>query len=427
MIEFLYNLEEIISKKYCFNKVMNVDIVVNKIRDRFGYHLNKTRTYIIEEYIEREWRDIYSLHYSKTNYAISNTTFRVHLCQQNISSLDELTNDNYLGYFTIRPIPSSINFISRARLKIDYEMYKIKKEDLSIILKVDTIINIENKELKIETFPYFVQDGLVNVCAHSDILMLTKYLYKKMNFSYVDTNRIYTLLNQSQRQIPSAGLTIHEISNLLNTIGYNPLLYRFDNFKLNSIFIEEVIEAYIKSGVPILFAFKNHIVVIAGIIYKNKNRDDIELILYDDSTYFINSFFNVDKKYTKNIALKTIKEKITACKDDCRYQYLIVPTLDRWYLKFEDVYKIAQNFIKPVIDKNDVLACEYQIKNGTMLRKKFLKLSQNFISHFYWVLVWRNKIKGNIEGFSFIDTTIHKNDIYTFNKMLFITIQELRG
>ena len=62
-----------------------------------------------------------------------------------------------------------------------------------------------------------------------------------------------------------------------------------------------------------------------------------------------------------------------------------------------------------------------------MLRKKFLKLSQNFISHFYWVLVWRNKIKGNIEGFSFIDTTIHKNDIYTFNKMLFITIQELRG
>ena len=53
MIEFLYNLEEIISKKYCFNKVMNVDIVVNKIRDRFGYHLNKTRTYIIEEYIER--------------------------------------------------------------------------------------------------------------------------------------------------------------------------------------------------------------------------------------------------------------------------------------------------------------------------------------------------------------------------------------
>jgi hypothetical protein len=219
---------------------------------------------------------------------------------------------------------------------------------------------------------------MVNVCAHSDILMLTKYLYKKKKFSYVDTNKIYNILNQNQRQLPSKGLTIYEISKILNKLGYNPLLYRFENFHLENIKIEEIIETYIKSGIPILFAFKNHIVIITGIIYKNRNKDDMELIMYDDSTYFLNSFFGVSKQFTKNVSIKTIEEKIKEkCNKECRYQYLIIPTMDRWYLRFEDIYDIAYNFIKPKIDKDNVFSCEFFIMDSVTLRKNFQNIKDN--------------------------------------------------
>jgi len=410
-----------------FYKNIGIEILENKLKARFSYHLKLTKTFLIEDYIEKEWRDIYSLHYSKTSYELPNKVKRVHLCKDNINSYEELTNENYLGYFTIRPIPSEINFISRARLKILNGMYDITKNDLSIILKLETKINILDKTLCIYTFPYFVQDSIVNVCAHSDILMLTKYLYKKTNFSFVDTNRIYNILNQNQRQIPSRGLTIHEISNLLNNLGYNPLLYRFKNFKLDNICIEEVIEAYVKSGVPILFAFKNHIVIIAGIIYKNRNRDNMELIIYDDSTYFIDSFFGVGKQFTKNISIKTIKEKIKDCGKDCEYQYLIVPTMDKWYLRFEDVRDLAINYIKPKIDKGDMLDYEMQIVDNVILRKKFKEYREKFISHFYWAIKWFHKKNNRVIGFSFIDSTIHQFDrcsiVLSKDSITFIEIQ----
>jgi len=344
-------------KEFFFHESVNTKILENTLKERFSYHLNLTKTFLIEDYVEREWRDIYSLHYSKTNYDLPNKVKRVHLCKKNIESYKELTDENYLGYFTIRPIPSETNFISRARLKIFDDMYNITDKDLSIILRLKTIVNVLDKKLCIHTFPYFVQDGVVNVCAHSDILMLTKYLHKKINFPFVDTNKIYDILNQNQRQIPSNGLTIHEISNLLNKIGYNPLLYRFENFKLGDIKIEEINEAYIKSGIPILFAFKNHIVIVAGIIYKNRKRNNMELIIYDDSTYFIKSFFKVDKQFTKNIPIETIKKRIQECGEKCKYQYLIIPTLDRWYLRFEDIKDLinrifiglSNGFVKKVI------------------------------------------------------------------------------
>ena len=411
-------------KEFYFKNI-NTTILASKLKDRFSYHLKLTKTFFVEDYIEREWRDIYSLHYSKTSYELPNKVKRVHLCKNNIKSYKELTNENYLGYFTIRPIPSETNFISRARLKILDSMYDITNNDLSIILKLRTKINILDKTLYINTFPYFVQDSIVNVCAHSDILMLTKYLYKKTNFSFVDTNKIYKILNQNQRQIPSKGLTIYEISNLLNNIGYNPLLYRFENFKLGDISIEEVIEAYIKSEVPILFAFKNHIVIITGIIYKNRNRNDIELIIYDDSTYFIKSFFGVDKQFTKNIPLKTIKRKIKECGKNCNYQYLIIPTMDRWYLRFEDIKDLVHNYIKPKIDKHNILEYEMQIVNNIILRKKFKNYQNKFTSHFYWTIKWVYKNNNKVAGFSFIDSTMHKFDKYTFNEMFFIEIEKL--
>ena len=49
-----------------------------------------------------------------------------------------------------------INFISRARLKVIDSMYEITNNDLSVILKIKNKVNILDKTLRIEAFPYFV-------------------------------------------------------------------------------------------------------------------------------------------------------------------------------------------------------------------------------------------------------------------------------
>jgi len=44
-------------------------VITSEIRERLGKYLDLTKTFIIEEkYIDRYWREEFSIHYSKTFY-----------------------------------------------------------------------------------------------------------------------------------------------------------------------------------------------------------------------------------------------------------------------------------------------------------------------------------------------------------------------
>ncbi|HDN83239.1 MAG TPA: hypothetical protein ENG50_02615, partial [Candidatus Altiarchaeales archaeon] len=95
MYKIITNIEETFDK-----------VTTSEIRERLGKYLDLTKTFIIEEkYIDRYWREEFSIHYSKTFYKdVDKFTTGVHLIKEKISKIDNITEDNYLGYFILRPI-----------------------------------------------------------------------------------------------------------------------------------------------------------------------------------------------------------------------------------------------------------------------------------------------------------------------------------
>jgi len=361
------DIKDIFVKKfYPFYDVKSlVDGIVINLHERFGYHIKLTNSYYVESYVERDWRELYSLHYSKTNYDISNRVIRVHFLSQKISNYKDINDKNYLGYITIRPLPSVTNVVSRARLKYFTSQYNIVKKDNIKINNIKVSVNLPHKSIEYDSFPFITQDGVVTVCAHSDILMLCKYMYKKFNFNFLTTSSMLSFINQHNgRKIPNQGLLLEQMIEVLNKQNYNPSLFRFESlvlpiedtlkkeYGISDIPYDEILQTAVLSELPVLFLFENHVVLING--YIEKENGDIEYIIYDDSAYFMKNYFKAYKNYTANIKSKTIQHSIDGCKSKCNNQYAIIPTFDRFYFRYKELYILLNLKLKNIVVKKRV-------------------------------------------------------------------------
>ena len=399
-----------------------VDGIDLNLRERFGYHIGLTKSYFVEYYTERDWRELFSLHYSKTNYDINNKVARIHLVSKEIETYLDIDDENYLGYITIRPLPSSSNVVSRARLKYFKEQYNITSKDNVKINNIKVNVNLPHLSIKYDSFPFITQDGVVTVCAHSDILMLSKYMYKKFNFNFLTTSSMLSFISQHNgRKIPNQGLLLEQMINVLNKQNYNPSLFRFENlvlpiddvyktdYDISDIPYDEILQTAIDSELPILFLFEHHVVLVNG--YIEKENGDIEYVVYDVSAYFMKKYFQADKKYTANIKSKIIRESVQQCKSKCNNQYAIIPTFDRFYFRYKELYVLLNTKLKNVIVKKDKIS-SITYKVSLIESQKLVRFSSRFenvsMGHYIWYVKWYEN--GSLIGISIIDATAHKND-----------------
>ncbi len=416
-----------------------VNIIIENIKNKFAFHYSLSNSFFIEVYIEREWRELYSIHYSKTNYNISNKVTRIHFISDKVSKMTEINDKNYLGYITLRPLPVHNNIISRARLKYFLKQYNIQKQDNVKFNKIQISTTLPHATIAYDTFPYTTQDGVVTVCAHSDILMLSKYMYKKFNFNFLSTSKMLTFINQHNgRKIPNQGLLLEQMIDILNKHDYNPSLFRFEDLKISietsvkekydfdDIFYEEILNTAISSDLPVLFMFENHVVVINGFIEKSDGR--LEYILFDDSSYFIKNYFGGNKEYTLNIDSKQIVESIAKCKDNCNNQYAIIPTFDRFYFRYKELYVLIHTKLKNLVIKKietDV-AITYKVAllESKHIVRKYKKYENMILPHYVWYIRWFEN--GIMVGISIIDATAHKSDNIISLIEDFVAIKELK-
>jgi len=47
------------------------------------------------------------------------------------------------------------------------------------VLSIDTVVNFPHRQIRYPAFPLYVQDGMVAVCAHADMLMVARELEAK--------------------------------------------------------------------------------------------------------------------------------------------------------------------------------------------------------------------------------------------------------
>lgn len=304
--KFTSNIKSGESCQYDENELIEV------IKRRLGNFIKITKTYILEyPYIEKEWRELYGIHYSKTTYCGTTFSFRIHLISKDINNINEVDNNSYLGYVTLRPLllpPQHI--ISKIILKPNKDFYEIKKGEQLYMITGRYDIHLGNNHLQIEASPFFSQDGVVTRCAHADIYMIAELMHIKYKINAPTIEKIISKTPSSMygRKIPSIkGLSIQEMvtSSLDNGYAVKVIVFNEDNIK-NAL---KYIDTYIESGIPCIIAFSNHVVVVYGHTIKDGVVNSY--IIFDDSGSHIKETFEKGETYSAKIEKDVLEKKLT--------------------------------------------------------------------------------------------------------------------
>lgn len=314
---------------------------VYEIHERLGRYLDLTKTFIIEEpYIDRYWREEYSIHYSKTFYPdVDKFSTRVHMLKEDISRTEDVNEGNYLGYFVLRPIPIRSGKISRIIVKPLREVFNMEGEELYIPASKFKV-HIGSKKLDLLTFPFYQQDSTVVVCAHADILMVTEYMHRKFNLNKPSIKDLilYTLPIYG-RSVPSIGLTLEQISVILNQMGY-PVSIKFPFLDIGFSdasfrYFMEYIDSYLESGLPTILAVKDHVISVVG--HTLNISDEKDYIVYDDSGALLGEIKG-DKMFCARVSCEELKDTIgEQVGEDENNVALINVEFERMYFPFGSV------------------------------------------------------------------------------------------
>jgi len=418
---FFHNKEELIkgiTESGCFLYFKAVEDLVNNIEERLGkVFFDSIKTFIFEyPYTEKEWSEIYSLHYCKTNY-VATTPFviRLHLIKDEIEKLDELVVDDktnysesYLGYITLRTLPAS--FVSKIVIKPDRIFYGIEENKKLFMITSNQKIHIGYKEINFLAFPFFSQDSAVTVCAHADAWMIVNIMHERYKTNKISLEKLISGISPSRgRKIPSKGISMEQLAISLGENRLDVQIKFFKNILDKEKKFKELIQhidSSIESGIPCILAFNKHVIIVAGhTIDGDGNR---EYIIFDDSGYHIKkSFGESERKYSLKLPAKKLEEALQEVDDF----YLLYPEFERVYFPLASVYKQ----IKKITSK---FKCRILLVDSREL-KKFLNKNEIHVfdkyvfPHYIWLVEIYSGVRGDskyLKGYILFDASANAND-----------------
>lgn len=382
-------------KEY-FLKDLDGDFIDPQIEADLGDYLGELKEglYCLIEYpyVDKVYRDSYYNYYSSKHYTYQRDCIRVSLFESEIKHEDFLNpethlelNKKYLGFFIIRPTTSSLfgrSVISpNAFLEHDFKICKCKINSLVYGVKVET-----------EGFPHSSQDGETIKCAETTIWGLMEYFASKyIEYRPTLPSKIHRVLEKIsyQRQLPSTGLTMDEISYVLKEFGFGTRIYSNGSYKKQ---IHNIIDCYIESGIPVLTGLESgtqkagHVIITIGkkypsnIDWKNIDKSSFTArgrdVSYIDHTDIPTRYIVQDdnfQPYTE-ISLETPGEHYDDTESKSYFiDSIIIPLYPKIYLEAV----VAKELFLQVI-KNDKVG--YDFPNNFVFRY-FLASSRSFKNH----------------------------------------------
>lgn len=340
-----------------------------------------------EKYVETEWKDMISLHYINTSYITDSNVIRIHL----FSKRENVSNDTYLGFFTLRKINELNVLLSyicpNFPILRKWNIKKSNKEKYFLIF-YSKQVHINGLEFNICTFPMFVQDGTVACCAHASMISMIKYLHNKCHFpslSMKDINNEYTF--GRTKNFPIKGLGYHQIVEVFSRKGICVLSEiissKYDNDKKKRVWkndsrVKRFIDSNIESGLPVMIlgefalcreteSLLEHSVLIIGHTMSNKGKK--EYIIYDDSGVLLQ-----EACQHTNIIGTMSWDKIM---DICIHANVLFPQYERVYLNCDDIRKrlgFNQLRLKSNIQTEEALVGEIKRYESSFLNIRFIIL-----------------------------------------------------
>lgn len=216
---------------------------------------------IERHYIDKDYRDTFAGFHAKKFSTPDSRCTRLHFFTTAVNRAmlrnAEAAQPPYLGYAVIRP--TRPNCLGRTMLR----PAACELVGAHVALCWEEIC-MQGTVLSVEGFPFISQDADATVCAQSALWMLARYFsnryptYPEMNpFRMTSLTKDYSI----GRLAPTAGLYLWQIAEALRQIGFAPLIYSRNDHKAD---FEHLMYTYVESGIPILAAFHNHVVVLFG-------------------------------------------------------------------------------------------------------------------------------------------------------------------
>ncbi|MBU1718207.1 MAG: hypothetical protein KKA07_03950, partial [Bacteroidetes bacterium] len=172
-------------------------------------------SFIETPYVDKVYRDSYYHYFSSKLHKYDRNCIRVSFFEGEITMADfrnqegiEALQKKFLGFIVIRPTEPKI--IGRSVLSP-----KIKKERDIAICTVNVSTTVDCIKFHVEGFPHSSQDTETITCAETTIWALMEYFsHKYPEYKPVLPANITETLSlvSSERQIPSTGLDIQQIS-----------------------------------------------------------------------------------------------------------------------------------------------------------------------------------------------------------------------
>jgi len=340
-------------------------------------------------YVDKLYRDSFYNYFSSKHYSYKRDTIRVSIYNGEIQPKDFLNNkhDNlqkrYLGNFIIRPLKSSI--FGRAHINPSV----LNKDCL--ICSFDSTSMILGSKLSAKGFPHCSQDSETITCAETTIWSLMEYFGNRYaEYKPTLPSRIISTLKSLsfQRQLPSNGLTINQISYALKEFGFGTRIYARKVYPND---FENIIYHYIESGIPIVLGLDTenlgHATIAIGRNVKRKEIDSNtprEKITIDGKEMsYVDFASTIDKLIIQDdnlspyaeLSIDNVGESYEEGSEEKDYvvEFLIVPLYPKIYLEA----KVAKELILQFISDQSL---GFKFTDEFVLRL-FLASSRSFKSH----------------------------------------------
>ncbi len=439
--------------------LLNSEFDINKIEastlaeQDLKQHLDKLKDscYILAEtnYVDKVYRDSYYHYYSSKLNKYKRDCIRLSIFEGPIEESDfrdetkvEKLNSNYRGFIILRPTAPYIigrSVISPKALKLN--------SFLCCTTRIQTTVN--SIKLEVEGFPHSSQDTETISCAETSLWALMEYFGTKYpEYRPILPSKIIQTLNKvsHQRQIPSMGLNMQQMSFALKEFGFGTRIYSREEYGAD---FERLISCYVESGVPLILGIDNwptgnigHAMLCIGheqietkkidslpenynlsnALTDTVNSKGIKLYDWDDiekDFVFVDDNFPVYQKAT----LKAPTKHYSSPWHDCSIKHFIVPLYPKIYL---EAYE-AKNYIllmltkgkDPLLQNNSEVLIRFYLTSSRSYKDR-LALNNTFdkdvkdiiletpMPKFIWVTELSNKVlmkEYKANGLVIIDAT----------------------
>lgn len=237
------------------------DFIISELKKNLG---TKCKSVVVENpYYDGDYLSTYYIFYSKKLRQFPKECWRLLFCT-------DATGKHVFGSMSLRPTYDRVRI---GRTLINPSFLVDKPSDMILCPQK---VHSAGREIMLRVFPHMRQEGDVSVCAHVALWAILRSFSARFNlYRDVKLGEIVEAIEpESERLIPSKGLSVFQISDALLKYGFSPIICSEADDRSRTQGCADSIITYVNSGIPVLgiSSSRNHAVAIVGKV--SVSRDD---------------------------------------------------------------------------------------------------------------------------------------------------------